>query len=378
MLLSVMRLLYYFVFLLLCSTSVAVAQEYSREEIDLNEFVEELFALQDEDINYEDLYESLLLYYTDPLDLNRATRDELQSLYVLAPDQINNFFEHRARTGKLLSLYELQAIPGFDLQTIQKLLPFVKVRDSGLSGDNRPLFERIISEPNNYFLWRVTRVLQEQQGYTTAQPNTRGELPQRYVGSPYRVLGRFKVSHARDFSLGLTFEKDAGEAFTWDPSTKRYGPDFVSGHFMLENKGNFEKIVVGDYQNQFGQSLVTTAGFAVGKGAETVNTVRRNNLGLRPYTSVLEALFFRGAAATYKVGKNYHITGMYSNKAIDGRVQEIVPLDSLDADINVNNNNFDNDFIVSSLPITGFHRTPSEISTNKTIRRANRRRQCHL
>ena len=376
-----MRFFYFAVLcilLFLCVAPAAYAQDYPREEIDLNEFVEELFALQDEDINYEDLYESLLLYYTDPLNLNTATRDELQSLYVLAPDQINNFFEHRARTGKLLSIYELQAIPGFDLLTIQKLLPFVKVRDSGLSGDNRPLLERMLSEPNNYFLWRVTRVLQKQKGYTNAQPDSRGDLPQRYVGSPYRVLGRFKVSHSNDFSLGLTFEKDAGEQFVWDPETNRYGPDFISGHFMLENKGNFEKIVVGDYQNQFGQSLVTTAGFAVGKGAETVNTVRRNNLGLRPYTSVLEALFFRGAAATYKVGKNYHLTGMYSNKAIDGRVQEPILADSLLEDINVNNNNFDDDFIVSSLPITGFHRTASEISTNKTIRRANRRWQLHL
>ena len=57
--------------------SNSLAQEYPREEIDLEDFIEELFQQQDEDIDYEDLYESLFQYYRNPLNLNRVNREEL-------------------------------------------------------------------------------------------------------------------------------------------------------------------------------------------------------------------------------------------------------------------------------------------------------------
>ena len=71
--------------------------------------------------------------------------------------------------------------------------------------------------------------------------------------------------------------------------------DFWSAHLMLENQGKFRKLIVGDYQLQLGQGLLFGAGFGVGKGAETVNALQRVTLGIRPYTSVLEGGFLRGA-----------------------------------------------------------------------------------
>ena len=41
------------------------------DEIDLEQFAERLFQVQDENIAYEDIYESLLLYYTNKLNLNK-------------------------------------------------------------------------------------------------------------------------------------------------------------------------------------------------------------------------------------------------------------------------------------------------------------------
>src|SRR5690606_28416313 len=92
-------------------------------------FVEELFSIQEEEINYEELYESLLQVYLNPLNLNLATLEELQALYILNPAQINGFLDYREKYGPLLTIYELQATPELDLKIIYQLLPFVTVDD---------------------------------------------------------------------------------------------------------------------------------------------------------------------------------------------------------------------------------------------------------
>ncbi|RYG24212.1 MAG: helix-hairpin-helix domain-containing protein, partial [Chitinophagaceae bacterium] len=237
------------------------AQDFERREIDLDLFVQELFQLQDEDLNYEDLYESLFQYYRNPLNLNTASKEELSSLYVLSETQVNAFYAYVAANGKLLSIYELQAIPTFDLQTINRLLPFVTVEDFGINADRRTLFNRISGEDNNALFLRYERGLEEKRGFSA--PGEDRDTT-RYAGSPDKLYARYRVSHIRDFSLGFTAEKDAGEKLTWDPKTRRYGADFFSAHFQLYNKGIFKAIAIGDYNLQIGQGLILSSGFSAG------------------------------------------------------------------------------------------------------------------
>ena len=323
---------------LICTIGI----QAQNDQINLEQFAERLFQVQDSDIDYEEVYESLLLYYTDPLNLNRASEAQLASLYILSPVQIQTFLAHRDRLGDLLSIYELQSIEGFDLQLIQNLLPFVTVRENVL--DNRPLLGRMLVEPNNYLLLRYTRILEDQRGYS-------GEETNGYRGSQDKFYGRFRVNHRDDFSMGVTFEKDAGEKFNFN---NRNGFDFYSGHFMVENQGAFRKIIVGDYQLQVGQGLVFGSGFNPGKGAETVNTVKRNTVGIRPYTSVLETGFFRGFGATIPIN-DFEITTFYSYLKQDGNIQ---------------NDTLFNDFeeFVNSIQNSGLHRTRSESSSKDQIK----------
>lgn len=352
-----MRALALFVGLLI--TSVTFSQVTPDREINLEQFAERLFQVQDDDVGYEDIYESLLLLYTDPLNLNKATEEELSSLYILSPSQVQSLLDHREAFGDLLSIYELQAVEGFDLDVIQQLLPFVRVEES--STDNRTLLQRMAQERNKYLLLRFTRVFQEQVGYTRAWPldttlvrdendmvvDTLTEAPSRYRGSPEKLYGRFRMSRRDDFSVGFTFEKDPGEEYVNNGTL-----DFISGHVMLENQGPLEKVIVGDYQLQVGQGLIFGAGFNPGKGAETVNTIKRNTIGVRPYTSVLETGFFRGAAATVPIG-DLKVTGFYSFLEQDGNVK----IDSLEAF----------EAFASSIQSSGLHRTESELSNKNAI-----------
>ncbi|MCE7996774.1 MAG: helix-hairpin-helix domain-containing protein [Roseivirga sp.] len=322
----------------------------NRADFDLEQFVEELFSLQEDDVNYEDLYESLLLLYQNPLDLNDATTRELQSLYILSIPQINSLQTYIQEKGKLLTLFELQLIDGFDNATIQRLIPFVTVDPNDAVADERPLLKRILEERNNYFITRYERVLEDRRGYTPPE----NPDDSRYAGSPDKLYLRYRVSKSQDFSLGFTTEKDPGEALTFDGTTKRRGMDFWSAHFMLEKQGKLRKAIIGDYQLQFGQGLLFGAGLGVGKGSETVNTVQRVTLGIKPYTSVLEGGFLRGAAATYEATDQLMVTGFYSR---------------LNQDANIRENDDPDGFpeFFSSFQLSGLHRTQNEISNKRVV-----------
>lgn len=330
-----MRLLFFSVILTLLSNS-SFGQNPSA--IDFEQLIEQVLSFPDNDLQYEARYEALLLYFSNPLVINKASKEELRALYLLSEAQINSLIDYRKKFGPLLSLYELQAVPGLDIGTIYKLLPFITVVDNGLIADNTPLLKRILNEPNNYMLLRYERTLEQKKGYTEGEGH--------YKGSPDKLLARFRSSHTRDFSIGFTAEKDAGEA--WGKGGSPGGADFYSFHFQLQNKGQLKNLVIGDYKIQFGQSLILAAGFSIGKGAETITTTRRSSLGIRPYTSVLETDFFRGAAATISLNKNFEITTFYSRLAQDASVKD--------------------DNTISAIKRTGLHRTPGERASKDQVK----------
>ncbi|SNR69292.1 ComEA family DNA-binding protein [Hymenobacter mucosus] len=335
----------------------AQGQEYTRPTVpDLDRLTQELFAeIQSDQVPYEDLYETLLQYYQTPLNLNTAAREDLRGLLLLSESQITHLLDHRQKNGALLSLYELQTIEGFDVRTIYRVAPFVTVQADPSAGRG-PLWQRVLKGDNAALFLRYERVLQDRPGY--APPDTvRGGRPAtRYLGSPDKLLLRYRVSRAKDFSLGVTAEKDAGEAFTWSPASRRYGADFYSAHFLVQERGRLKALALGDYQLQFGQGLLLSSGLAVGKGAETITTLRRSSVGVRPYSSVLENTFFRGAAATVAVTPTVRATAFVSRKRVDANLAQTQ--DSL-AEFNE---------FTSGLLLTGFHRTPSELADRQALR----------
>ncbi len=346
--------------LLLLGSFGAGAQQYRRpQNLDFDLLIQELFAQQggdDASASYEDLYENLSQYFQSPLNLNTATPEELGSLFILTPNQIASLQRHLRQHGALLSLYELQAVPGFDLPTVYKLLPFVTVPETGLQTDRRKFFARLTDGDNTALIVRVSRTLEGKKGYT-APTLYQGRPSSRYLGSPEQMYARFRTTHFHDYSFGITAEKDAGEQLRWNPDNRQYGPDFLSAHAVLYERGRLKTVAVGDYQVQFGQGLLLSAGFAVGKGAETVATVRRPNSGIRPYTSVLETIYLRGAAATVRVGGGVEVSAFGSRKRVDGSG---LVVDSLDSDQIIGES-------FSALSLTGFHRTTSELARRRNV-----------
>ena len=342
----------------LCSFVLLVlptfAQENRPRTLDILQLMERLFPIQDENLDYEALYELLLELYQNPLEINRVTADELQATYLLSTPQIQALLEHRRTWGDFLSLYELQTLPNWDSTTLVTILPFLSLETYATS--SKTFFERLRSEENNYLVLRHRRTWELRKGYSkndsTLNPRS------KYLGDPNDLFLRYRVQHAKDFSLGLILEKDPGEVPAWDTKTRRYGFNFASFHFTRYGMGRWKTISLGDFQASFGQGLVFGAGFSLGKGAETVPTVRRSSLGLLPYTASIETGFFRGIGLTRQMGR-WQSSLLISSIGKDGRVSE--SNDSLGTAPQM----------LTSLSQTGLHRSLSELSTKNQVRETN-------
>ncbi len=347
------------VLLLLTVTSFCAlkAQNFKEKQPLIESLIEDIFAVQDQELNYADLYESLWQRYQYPLNLNEATLEDLRGLFILSERQISNLLKYRGFSGELLTIYELQVVPAWDEGTIQKVLPFVTVAPPN---DEKPHWRQRWRQADKTWLTRTERTLETKKGYLLPDTLGNGELSSRYSGTPYKLYSRFRISRAKDFSFGITVENDAGEPFRWNTKQKHYGADYWSFHAYLENKKKLKRLAIGDYTLQWGQGLLFGSGFVIGKGAETVRAVTRNSAGVKPYTSVLESGFMRGAAATYgfainEKGAVLDVTTFYSRQQQDGRR----PDDSLANDP---------DLFYSNLLQTGMHRTPTELLGKNQLR----------
>lgn len=308
-------------------------------------------AEEDEDIDYTDLYETLLYFYSSPINLNETTEADLQKLQILSEFQINNLLNYREKTGRILTLYELQAIDGFIPEIVRYILPFVTV--SSNKSERTNLTPKTILQRGHHQLYlRTQSILEPQQGYSPISDSLLALNPNsRYLGNSLKYYARYKFYYKNNVMWGITAEKDPGEDFFSE--NQKNGFDFYSAHLFLQNIGKMKKLAIGDYQLQFGQGLALFSGISYGKSSYVLNTIK-NPIGINKYASVDENIFFRGVATSWEIGNRIEVSAFYSNKKIDGN---ITLADTLTNETQE----------VSSLQITGYHRTPNELTDKHAI-----------
>jgi len=278
-------------------------QDFNETEYpDFETIIEELFPLQEEDFDYTDVYDRLFSIYRAPIDLNTCTRESLEDLYFLNPIQVQSLLDYRQKFGRFLSVYELLAIPNFERATVDQLIHFVTV---GVDADHTRFGRRFQPPEDHRLLLRYDRVIEKSRGYSEMDSTA------RFLGSAARIFGRYTFSKKGDYHLGFTFEKDPGEQVRWNPGQHQYGMDYMVWHAMIENRGFVKSAIIGDYSLDFGQGLVYGSGLRMGKGLETISTIKRSGTGIRPYRSVFEQRDFRGAAV--QIGSDHlSVTGFWS------------------------------------------------------------------
>jgi hypothetical protein len=314
----------------------AHAQEpVSTAEQIIADIFEQYAEESEDDIVYDDFYEELLFFYQYPVQLNTATREELERLPFLSAVQVENILAYRYYYGNIHTIYELQLIEGLDMTDIRRMLPFVSIEQKQ-GGGQKWYWREMLRFGKNEILARFDNGLEQKKGYLKDEDGAK-----KYVGNGLYHSLKYKYSYKNNLQAGITAEKDAGEQF-WGNEQKGY--DFFSGYVQINNVGRIKTAVLGDFRASFGQGLVLRSDFSMGKSAYVLNVLPRN-AGLKKYSSTNEADYFRGVGATINIGK-IDLTAFYSNKMIDG--------DTVGG-------------MFSSIYKTGLHRTESELDKKHTV-----------
>ncbi|PLX06078.1 MAG: hypothetical protein C0596_16445 [Marinilabiliales bacterium] len=318
----------------------------------LDEIIEEIAASTDAELDYTNLFLSLENLYYSPLDLNTASEEDFNKLIFLTEYQVFSLLNYRKKYGKYTTVYELQYVDGIDPLTLKFLLPFVEVAED--SGQKKMSIGKMLTYGRHTVMTRYQRLLQEKDGYLPIADSIIAENPDksRYLGSPDKLYFRYNYQYKDKLYYGLTAEKDDGEQFF--NGAQKYGFDYYSGHFQINDLGIVKKIIIGDYVAQFGQGLTMWSGMSFGKTTNTANVIKKAR-GVHKYSSVNESAFLRGQAMTLQF-KNFTFTEFVSYKPIDGSVSSTEDTVFIE----------DEQYIANFLE-TGYHRTPSEIAKRKTI-----------
>jgi len=302
--------------------------------------LENLTEQQEAETEDDSFLQYLVQLRKNPINLNTAEENELREMKMLSDLQIQNFFAYKRLLGVLISIYELQAIPGLDVETIQKMLPYVRVGSPiPVSADLKQRF----TAGQNTILFRVQQQLEKTNGYLRAD-----SIGNRYPGSRQRMFFRYKYNYRNLLQFGLTGDKDAGEQFF--KGKQKYGFDFYSFHLFVRKLGAVKMLALGDFTVNLGQGLVQWQSLAFKKSVD-ITAVKRQADIIRPYNSAAEYNFQRGVGITVG-GKNVDLTAFASVRKVD-------------ATFNSDTSQL-HDYI-STILSTGYHRTPSEVAKKNTF-----------
>lgn len=314
-------------------------------QIDPNTTVEqqlENLASANENEIEDDSYTQQLQYFRKhPIDLNVATASELKIFFFLTPMQIQNILLYRQFLGKLINIYELQAIPNWNIETIQKIRPYIIIGNSITIKED---FVKRFSQGENSLLARVSQVLEKSKGFTVEDTTN-----SKYIGSQQRVLIRYHYQYKNLLQYGLLAEKDAGEQLF--KGQQKLGFDFYSVHLFAKDIGIIKHLALGDFTVNMGQGLVSWQTLAFRKSADIMGIKRQADV-LKPYNSAGEFNFHRGIGITLKK-KNWEGTAFVSYKKLSA---------------NIVSDTLNNEDYISSIQNAGYHRTEAEIEDKNRMK----------
>lgn len=208
---------------------------------------------------------SLLL----PLNLNTASEDELEASDMFTPYQIYQLLNYRKKYGPLYSIYELDALPGFQSTQVSRIESRIITGYSRIPENKKPRRHMILVNLER----------------------SRMDSPDRenYAGSDLKSCIRIRSDPLSCLSLALTYEKDAGEPFLY-----RNRPQFLSGYLTYKGKNLIRQLLFGNYRLNHGAGLVNGSGFIHRAG--NFRITRRSISMIKPHASVSESNYEQGLA----------------------------------------------------------------------------------
>ncbi len=290
-------------------------------------WLDDIAALEEWDAaGREQAYDLLSGMEDSRVDINAASREELEQLPFLTGQQVSDIQEHICRHGPFRTLAELQLIESLDYARRRLLQCFVRV------GEAAP-------EPGQPLGEALRRGHGDVTGFMRVPLYERRGDRNGYLGYKYKHWLRATFAAGDRLRLGLAASQDAGEPLFSGKNALGY--DFYSFFAELRRLGPVERLVVGRYAVSFGMGLVANTGFSLGK-ASALASLGRPPAGIRATASRSAASYLQGAAATLRLSRAVRLSAFASYRPHDATLNKA-------------------DGTVATIVASGYHRTPTEM-----------------
>jgi len=326
------------VLVFLCFSVVVHAQD------DWQQMFRQLSEVEDvENGAWEEAYEILSELAGQPLDINSASREELEALPFLTAQQVEDIMAYRYRHGELQTMGELQMIPSLDYEHRRLLQCFVYV------GHQPPV--QSLPRLDSLLRWGkhdLTASLRVPFYHRAGDRNG-------YLGYPYKHTIRYKFHYGQRVQFGFLGAQDAGEPFLAEGNGLGY--DHYAWYFLLRQQGRLETLAIGQYRLTFGMGLIMNGGFSMGK-LTTLQTLGRSSHLIRPNSSRMEDGYLQGAAVTFHLTPPSTLHTQPSSSHLS--LTAYASCRPLDATLN-------SDGTAATLLTDGYHRTPAEMQKKHNL-----------
>ena len=307
----------------------------AQEQRPWEQYLNEVMTVEDAGSTaWEQTYELLCELEQHPLNINRATREQLEELPFLSAQQVESIMAYLWRYGRMESLGELMMISELDYTQRRLLTYFIYIDEQETENDRQQVPHlRNIAKYGHHELITTGRVpFYERKGDNNG-----------YLGPKYRHWLRYQFTYNEQVKAGIVGAQDAGEPFFANKNKKGY--DYYSLYVQLRNIGRLESLVVGNYRVSMGMGLVMNNSFSLGKLAMLQN-LGRSAYTLRAHSSRSAGSLF-GAATTIDLGKGLKLTAFASYSPADATLNK--------------------DGTIATILDTDYHRTETEMGKKHNL-----------
>lgn len=241
-----------------------------------------------ENIDFEELQDRLMGYIDRPININHTSYEELSALGFLSARQIDNLLYYTF-AHPMTDTRELLLVKGLQDYEVRNLLPFVYAG----TPERKPMPPAvdIVRQAKHAIIVRTDATNLE-------------DYIRSHDGDPIAAQAKYRFNYANRIRLGLSLRRARGVA------ARQMG---YSAYVCLSDIHCLQTAVLGTYQAQFGQGLVLSSPFHMGRNAYVL-TAGMSRDDVRPYTST-DGAGMQGAAATLRFHRGKHIvstTALYS------------------------------------------------------------------
>lgn len=279
----------------------------------------------------DDTYDMLADLAAHKMNVNTATREDLERLPFLTEGQVMDIMEYADRYGPLRSVAELSLVRSLDVVRCRLLSFFVYAGERHVQ-EGGPRLDSLLSHGHHELTAAVRIPFYDRRGDRDG-----------YLGPKYKHWLRYRFGSGRRLEAGITASQDAGEPFF--AGRNKAGYDFYSFYVVARDMGRLRTVAAGRFKARMGMGLVMNSDYSFGKSFALSSLSHTGNT-LRAHSSRTEANYLQGVGATVALSRHAELTALVSHRLIDA---------TLNADSTT----------VKTILTTGYHRTESEMERRR-------------